>query len=84
MRTAPSPNFLQKTSELSIRRQCELLHIQRSKVYYKPVELSVEEKQRRESIMARIDYWHTQMPGIGARKLVVTETVLGRRLAVWK
>ena len=70
MRTAPSPNFLQKTSELSIRRQCELLHIQRSKVYYKPVELSVEEKQRRESIMARIDYWHTQMPGIGARKLV--------------
>ena len=20
--------------------------------------------------MARIDYWHTQMPGIGARKLV--------------
>ena len=30
----------------------------------------MEEKQRRESIMARIDYWHTQMPGIGARKLV--------------
>lgn len=41
---APSPSFLQKTSELSIRRQCELLHIQRSEVYYKPVELSVEEK----------------------------------------
>lgn len=30
----------------------------------------MEEKQRRESIMVRIDYWHTQMPGIGARKVV--------------
>ena len=30
----------------------------------------MEEKQRRESIMARIDYWHTQMPGIGTRRLV--------------
>ncbi|MCI5975995.1 MAG: IS3 family transposase, partial [Clostridiales bacterium] len=40
------------------------------KVYCKPVELSVEENQRRESIIARIDYWHTQKPGVGARKLV--------------
>ncbi len=51
-------------------RQCELLHIQRSKVYYKPAERSVDEWLRRESIMARIDHWHTQMPGIGTRKLV--------------
>ena len=49
-------DFLQKTSELSIRRQCELLHIQRSKVYYKPAERSVDEQLRRESIMARIDH----------------------------
>ena len=51
-------------------RQCVLLHIQRSKVYYKPAERSVDEQLRRESIMARIDHWHTQMPGIGTRKLV--------------
>lgn len=31
----------------------------------------MEEHLRREAIMARIDHWHTQMPGIGARKLVV-------------
>ncbi len=67
---ARSPSFLQKTSELSIRRQCELMHIQRSKVYYKPAERSVDEQLRQESIMARIDHWHTQMPGIGTRKLV--------------
>ena len=46
------------------------MHIQRSKVYYKPAERSVDEQLRRESIMARIDHWHTQMPGIGTRKLV--------------
>ena len=46
------------------------MHIQRSKVYYKPAERSVDEWLRRESIMARIDHWHTQMPGIGTRKLV--------------
>ena len=50
-------------------RQCELLHIQRPKVYYKPAERSVDEQLRQESIMTRIDYWHTQMPGIGTRKL---------------
>ena len=46
------------------------MHIQRSKVYYNPAERSVDEQLRQESIMARIDHWHTQMPGIGTRKLV--------------
>ncbi len=52
-----------------MRRQCELLGLPRSKVYYKPVQPSPEEKEWREQVMARLDYWHTMMPYIGTRKL---------------
>ncbi len=52
-----------------MRRQCELLGLPRSKVYYKPVQPSPEEKEWREQVMVRLDYWHTMMPYIGTRKL---------------
>lgn len=55
---------------MSLRRQCELLSISRSKVYYKRKSPDEEARERKEQIMARLDYWHTQMPGIGQRKLV--------------
>lgn len=53
-----------------MRRQCELLGIQRSTVYYKPAEPSDGQREYEEALMARIDYWHTEMPYLGTRKMV--------------
>lgn len=53
-----------------MRRQCELLGIQRSTVYYKPAEPSEEQREHEEALMARMDYWHTEMPYLGTRKMV--------------
>ncbi len=52
-----------------MRRQCQLLGLPRSKVYYKPVQPSSENVEWREQVMAKLDYWHTTMPYIGTRKL---------------
>ena len=54
-----------------MRRQCQLLGITRSAVYYKPKQPDEETRQMKERIMARIDYWHTTLPCMGTRKLVV-------------
>ena len=55
---------------MSVRRQCELLGIQRSAVYYEPVKPTQEKQEELEHIMSRIDYWHTMMPYLGNRRLV--------------
>ena len=52
-----------------MRRQCELLGVTRSTLYYEPKPEDVETRQRKEAIMARIDYWHTTMPFLGTRKI---------------
>ena len=65
----PSPELIDRSSELSVRRQCKLLGLTRSQVYYEQKVPSQESIDRKEAIMARIDYWHTIMPAIGARKL---------------
>lgn len=52
-----------------MRRQCELLGVTRSRVYYEPKEPDPAEVERKEEILARIDYWHTMMPALGARRL---------------
>ena len=52
-----------------MRRQCELLGVTRSQVYYEPKEPDQAAVERKEAIMARIDYWHTKMPALGARRL---------------
>ena len=54
---------------MSARRQCELLGITRSQLYYEPKEADLAASERREEILARIDYWHTMMPALGARRL---------------
>ena len=51
--------------ELSVRRQCELLNLHRSNIYYKPVMVS-EETLR---IMNRIDEVFTECPFYGSRKI---------------
>lgn len=64
--------MLQKTDErLSIRRKCDLLHINRSGLYYEPKELNEAYLALQEELMKRIDYWHTKHPYLGSRKLVV-------------
>lgn len=50
---------------MSIRRQCELLAIGRSGLYYEPVGTSAEEL----ALMRRIDEIHLKWPFYGARKL---------------
>lgn len=67
----PSPDLIQKTNDLSVRRQCELLGVTRSKVYYTPKAPDEEAIERKERIMALIDYWHTENPAWGARKIRV-------------
>lgn len=56
---------------MSVRRQCELLHINRSTLYRNPKESTESERQYREELMARLDYWHTKLWGAGSRKLAV-------------
>jgi putative transposase len=51
--------------KLSLRRQCELLGIGRSGLYYEPVGTSDEEL----SLMRRIDELHLRRPFYGSRKL---------------
>lgn len=53
-----------------MKRQCELLKVNRTSVYYKPIKPSNEEYEREEYIKARLDYWHTKMPYLGVRRLV--------------
>jgi putative transposase len=52
--------------ELSIRRQCELLNLTRSNLYYEPVKVS-EETLR---IMHRIDEIFTESPFYGSRRIL--------------
>lgn len=54
-----------------MRKQCDLLKLNRSKVYYEPKAPTEEARQRKEELMARLDWWHTKLCGIGTRKLVV-------------
>lgn len=67
----PSPSLIQKSSaELSVRRQCELLHINHSSLYKKSVVSDEAKRFLREELMDRLDYWHTTLPALGSRKLV--------------
>ena len=54
---------------MTIERQCALLGINRSTYYYKALEISESARQTEELRKARLDYWHTKMPYLGARKL---------------
>ena len=51
--------------ELSVRRQCELLRVSRSGLYYEPEATSPEEL----ALMRRIDELHLKYPFYGSRKL---------------
>jgi putative transposase len=59
---------------LSMRRQCALLNVCRSSIYYEPVETSAEEL----GLMRRIDELHLQFPFYGSRKIARTLRNEGR------
>jgi len=55
-----------KHAELSVRRQCELLDLNRSSVYYEPVAASAEDQE----LMRLIDAQYTKYPFLGSRRMV--------------
>lgn len=61
---------MQKKSELSVRRQCELLGINRSSIYTVHQQMPDKKHLFEELLMSRIDYWHTVLPCSGTRKIV--------------
>jgi putative transposase len=56
-------------SKLTIKRQSELLGINRTGFYYKTRELTEEEVKYEECVMSRIDFWHTKYCVFGSRKI---------------
>jgi len=62
--------------KLSVRRQCELLGVARSGLYYTPVEVSGEDL----AIMRRLDELYMEDPALGTRKLAVVLRREGREI----
>lgn len=54
---------------LSVTRRCQLLGIPRAAAYFKPKDPEPAEAEQEERIKKRIDFWHTQMPYLGSRRL---------------
>jgi putative transposase len=57
--------MVEPETAVSIRKQCELLSVSRSGLYYEPVPTSAEELD----LMRRIDELHLKWPHLGSRKL---------------
>jgi putative transposase len=53
--------------EISVRRQCELLGVNRSSLYYQPIGESEENLK----LMRLIDEEYTRHPFFGSRRMVV-------------
>ena len=75
-------SLVSKNDKLSVTRQCELLEINRTSVYYTPAEQDLD---RENKIKNRLDYWHTKMPYLGVRKLriklqIKDHILVGRKL----
>lgn len=57
--------MIEPQEKISVRRQCELLGVSRSGLYYEPVGTSAEEL----ALMRRIDALHLERPFYGSRKV---------------
>ena len=66
METIGRLKLVSKGHKLTVSRQCELLEINRTSVYYTPVEPNREFENL---VKNKLDYWHTKMPYMGVRKL---------------
>lgn len=58
---------MDRDAKLSVRRQCELLEISRTQVYYKPR----NESEENLILMKRIDRLHLEDPSAGTRRMAV-------------
>lgn len=76
--------MVKRSPEITVERQCELLNVNRSSVYYVAAEPTAAMKERKELILGRLDYWHTQQPSFGVRrlrkKLEAEGLIIGRKL----
>lgn len=66
--------MVEPDAELSVRRQCELLGINRSGLYYEPAATSTDEL----ALMRRIDELHLEHPFYGSRKIAQALSNEGR------
>lgn len=65
-----------KDKKFSIRKQCELLGINRSSLYYEPVGIS----ERDQALMSRLDEQHTKTPFYGVLKTTKALKDLGYKV----
>lgn len=65
-----------KHAELSIARQCELLSLPRSVLYYQPAQESAENL----ALMAEIDQQYLKCPFYGSRRMTALLNTLGHRV----
>lgn len=54
-----------------MRKQCQLLGISRSGLYYAPAGPDEAQATLDEELMGRIDWWHVKCPYLGSRKIVI-------------
>ncbi|HNU17782.1 MAG TPA: IS3 family transposase [Saprospiraceae bacterium] len=66
-----------ENQQVSIHRQCDLLQIHRSGLYYKPVSVSEEEL----GMMTAIDKFHLKDPTLGTRRLPQMLKTLGYKIS---
>jgi len=57
--------LIEKDSHMSIRRQCRLLHIHRSMIYYDLTEETVENQE----LMKKLDHLYLEDPSAGSRRM---------------
>ena len=68
--------LVESGTQLSMRRQCELLGVNRSSLYYDPVEPDAEEL----ALMRRMDALHLKHPFFGSRMMTQTLKAEGRQV----
>ena len=68
--------LVESGTQLSMRRQCELLGVNRSSLYYEPVEPDAEEL----ALMRRMDALHLKHPFFGSRMMTQTLKAEGRQV----
>lgn len=68
--------WVEARAQLSTRRQCELLDVSRSGLYYEPVEPDEEELE----LMRRMDELHLKHPPFGSRMMTQTLKKEGRQV----
>lgn len=80
--SVPRKDLVDPSSEVSVRRQCELLRVPRSSYYYSPEEPDPRADAAREEAMRAVDEIHMEHPCYGARK--ISRELARRGLPGWK